>query len=156
MLFLGDKADETLQVSDGYMYCYDYVEQFCFFFGSMMLNLGLIYGVDGGWQLGLLSLLIGAAYNASPSVFILFGSQIAFPVDQASVAGYLLVISHITGFGLGLIFLLFVNETRSNSITIFMILEGLALAGAVVALFISEDLRLERFEKGLLEKDGVE
>ncbi len=88
----------------------------------MMLNIGLIDGVDETWKLGLLSLLVGAAYNASPSVFIVFGSQVAFPVDQASVAGYILGISHFVGFGLGLIFLPFVNETRSNSIAVFMVL----------------------------------
>ena len=78
----------------------------------MVLSIGLQYGVEQTWQLALLSILIGATYNAAPSVFIVFGFQLAFPVDQASVAGYMMAISHIAGFVLGLVFLPFVNETR--------------------------------------------
>lgn len=39
-----------------------------------MLNVGLDYSLEQTWQLALISILIGATYNSSPSVFIVFAS----------------------------------------------------------------------------------
>ena len=40
---------------------------------------------------------------AIPPFFIVYGAQIAFPIDQASVAGYLIACLHTFGFILGVI-----------------------------------------------------
>ena len=44
------------------------------------------------YQLVLISIVFGFNYFSQPSLFVLYGSELAFPVDQASVAGYLLAI----------------------------------------------------------------
>jgi hypothetical protein len=82
---------------------------FGFFFGSVILNVGLFAGFNQVWQLALISITIGFNYYAIPSVCIVYASQVAFPVDQASVAGYLFAISHTVGFGMGLAFIPFLN-----------------------------------------------
>jgi len=61
--------------------------------------------------IGLLSILFGFNYLSSPSAFILFAAETAFPIDQASVTGYLFAISQTFGFVGGLICASALNKT---------------------------------------------
>lgn len=71
-------------------------------------------------------------YASIPSFFVVYGSQVAFPADQASIAGYLISISQTVGFLIGLILLPFVSKTRKNSMILFMVIGGLILIGALI------------------------
>jgi len=82
---------------------------FGFFIGYMLLNVGFFYQLETTWQLIALPILLGFNYYAIPSYFVVYGAQIAFPVDQASVAGYLFSISQTFGFVLSLVLLPFVD-----------------------------------------------
>ena len=92
-------------------------------------------------------------YAAIPSFFVVYGSQIAFPVDQASIAGYLISISQTVGFLIGLVLLPFVRKTRQNSMILFMVIGGLILIDAIITGTIEEDLRKDKYEQGLLKDD---
>lgn len=83
-----------------------------FVVGYVILNVSFIYGVSSDWALYLISLVMGFNYMAVPSYFVVYGAQIAFPVDQASVAGYLFAISQTFGFILGLVLIPFINGTK--------------------------------------------
>ena len=87
-------------------------------------------------------------YAAIPSFFVVYGSQIAFPVDQASIAGYLISISQTVGFLIGLVLLPFVRKTRQNSMILFMVIGGLILIDAIITGTIEEDLRKDKYEQG--------
>jgi len=76
---------------------------FGFLFGYVIFNTGFFFKVESVWLLIITSILMGFTYYAIPSYFVIYGSQIAFPADQASVAGYLFAIAQTFGFILGLI-----------------------------------------------------
>jgi hypothetical protein len=61
--------------------------------------------------LALLSELFGLNYFAVPSVYLYFSTEIAFPMDQASAAGYLMAILQTVGFIGGIIYASFLNGT---------------------------------------------
>ena len=119
----------------------------------MLLCLGFAYQLEATWQLIMLPIIFGFNYYSIPSYFVVYGAQIAFPVDQASVAGYLFAISQTFGFVLSLILLPFVNETKDNAVLLFIIIGGFALIGSLLTPFIKEDLRKDKFEHGLLGDD---
>ena len=77
----------------------------------MILNIGFFNNCDSTISLILISVLMGFTYFAIPSYFVVYGSQIAFPADQASVAGYLFAIAQTFGFILGLILVPLITET---------------------------------------------
>jgi hypothetical protein len=57
-------------------------------------------------------LLFGFNFFSEPSFFVFYGAQIAFPVDQASIAGYLVAIAQTFGFVLGIIMVAMLDGTR--------------------------------------------
>jgi hypothetical protein len=77
----------------------------------LILNIGFFQNLDSAISLTLISVLMGFTYYAIPSYFVVYGSQIAFPADQASVAGYLFAIAQTFGFILGLILVPLISGT---------------------------------------------
>jgi len=59
-----------------------------------------------------MSILFGFNYFSEPSFFVVYGAQLAFPVDQASVAGYMVSIAQTAGFLMGIIFVVMLDGTR--------------------------------------------
>ena len=69
----------------------------------MILNVGVGLGFSEMYSVSLISIIFGFNYFSGPSLFVMYGAQIAFPVDQASVAGYLISIAQAVGFLVGLV-----------------------------------------------------
>lgn len=88
-----------------------------------------------------MSILFGFNYFSEPSFFVVYGAQLAFPVDQASVAGYIVSIAQTFGFIAGIIYVSMFDGTRENAIIIFVSHGVLLLIGALIALTVKEDLR---------------
>ena len=103
-------------------------------------------GINSTLATILLSSIFGFNYFSEPSFFVVYGAQLAFPVDQASVAGYIVSIAQTAGFLLGIIFVSMFDGTRQNAIIIFISQGVLLLLGALISLTVQEDLRKERFE----------
>jgi hypothetical protein len=82
------------------------------FVGLAIWMAGLLEQVNVWWQLILLSTLFGVNYFSIPSIYVLFSTEIAFPVDQASAAGYLLAISQTIGFIVGIIYASLLDGTK--------------------------------------------
>ena len=91
--------------------------------------MGYINRLDKVWQIGLISILFGFNYFSQASYYVLYGAQIAFPVDQASVAGYLISISNTFGFILGLIMVAIYDGNSSSAIMEISIMGAIALIG---------------------------
>lgn len=120
-----------------------------------MLTICLLTGISESWQISLLSILFGLNYLSGPPFFIVYGTQIAFPADQASVAGYLISIFHTFGFVLGVVLVAFVDSSREVIVIIFLVLGGIVLIGAILTTTIDEDLRKDKYEQNLLRLDEV-
>lgn len=108
---------------------------------------GLLEQVQVWWQLALLSALFGINYFSVPSIYLLFSTEIAFPVDQASAAGYLMAISQTVGFIGGIIYASVLNGSKSTSKTLFFVTIGALFISFILSLSIQEDLRKTRFEE---------
>jgi MFS family permease len=122
----------------------------------MTLCFCFYYQLEQTWQIVLVAIFSGFHGFACPSNMIVYGSQIAFPVDQASIAGYLISISQAFGFVLGLILVPFVTQTRINSMVLFLVIGAVILLGALITPTIVEDLRKDKYEEGLLKSEEVE
>ena len=120
------------------------------FIGYAILTTGQVLGLTSVVQLSFLSIVFGFNYFSQPPLFVLYGAQIAFPVDQPSVAGYLISIAQTFGFALGLVMVNLVSGSRENIMILFSVLGTLMLVGSLLSLTVEEDLRKERFEAPLL------
>jgi len=69
-----------------------------------LLILGLMNGADRTITIVFLSLFFGFNYLSVPSIFILYSAEAAFPLDPASITGYLFALSQTFGFVGGIIF----------------------------------------------------
>ena len=90
--------------------------------GYIILIIGFIVSLDQIWQLILISWLFGANYFSIPSHFVVYGSQLAFPIEQGTVAGYLFAFAQTFGFILGLILSIFLDGTRQRTIIAFSVI----------------------------------
>ena len=59
------------------------------FLGFAIINVGLLFGVSEIWQIGLLASVFGFSTGAHNPFFFVYATQVAFPIDQASILGYL-------------------------------------------------------------------
>ena len=59
----------------------------------------------------MLTIIFCMSYFSLPSICILFSTELAFPVDQASAAGYMLAFSQTLGFLFGLLFTNLLDDT---------------------------------------------
>lgn len=110
----------------------------------MIINIGLMK-VESIWLISLLSVVFGFNYFPGPSFFVVYGTQIAFPVDQASVAGYLIAIFHTFGFILGIIFVPFIDDNPTTIKILFNVMGAILLLGAILTVSIKEDLKKDKF-----------
>lgn len=112
----------------------------------MIILAGLFNCLDKTWQIALLSIVFGFNYYAGPSFFILYGAEIAFPADQASIAGYLISVFHTFGFLVGFILVLLIRDSKTNIYILYSALGVIILIGAFFTFTIKEDLRKDKYE----------
>jgi hypothetical protein len=68
-----------------------------------------------------------------PSIYVLFSTEVAFPIDQSSAAGYMMASSQTVGFLAGLIYASILNDTREMSMVVCFITIGCLLLAIVVS-----------------------
>ena len=91
-------------------------------------------------------LLYGAFYIVVPPIYALFGSEIAFPLEQASVFGYMLACAQLFGFLMGLLFTALLHKSKSSSTTVSLITLALLLASSAILCNVQEDMRRQKYE----------
>ena len=109
---------------------------FGYFSGYLLLILGYIYHVQHTFSIALLSILFGFNFFSLPSVYILFAGELAFPLDQTSIAGYLLAVSQTVGFGFGFATAACLNKTSQNSIIILASFGGIIFLSVLLSYTI--------------------
>jgi predicted membrane channel-forming protein YqfA (hemolysin III family) len=77
---------------------------------------------------------------------VLYSTEVAFPVDQASAAGYLMAISQTFGFLTGILYANLLDGTRSTARMLLYVTVGCLFISVIVSISIKEDLRKTRFE----------
>lgn len=70
------------------------------------------------------------------SMFIMYASQIAFPIDEASTAGYLLLSAQTFGFAAGFAAINFLNKTKLRSEIVMFTLCGFLFLSFVLSMFV--------------------
>jgi len=73
---------------------------------------GLFEHVTLWWQLCIISSFFCFNYFSIPSIYILYSTEVAFPIDQASAAGYLMAISQTFGFLSGILYANLLDGTK--------------------------------------------
>jgi len=72
-----------------------------------------------------------------PSILITFASQVVFPIDESSSAGYLFASSQTFGFLIGLFFTQILDSTFNSSMIVAITLCGLLSLSFVMCLLIN-------------------
>lgn len=77
-----------------------------------LLICGFIYHIDSTGQIIFLGGMVGFFLIPLPSILISYGSEIVFPIDESSSAGYLLAASQTFGFLIGFSSISFLNKSE--------------------------------------------
>ena len=115
------------------------------FIGLVIWTVGFFLFLDSWWELILLSALFCFNHFSLPSIYVLFSTEIAFPIDQASAAGYMIAVSQTVGFLSGLLFAYILDVDRRFARIIFYITLGCLFISFLISLTVKEDLRRARF-----------
>lgn len=116
---------------------------------TSLLIVAYIYQIEGTGDLIFLSGMVGFFMTPLPSILISYGSEIVFPLDESSSAGYLLASSQTFGFLIGFGAISFLNKTKERSEIVGFVNLGFLLLSFVFALWVKEDLKKMKFEESL-------
>lgn len=78
---------------------------------ASLLLLGYYFKVTSTWKLIVLGGFVGFFTIPFPSIVISYASEVVFPIDEGSSAGYLFAASQTFGFLLGFGSISFLNKT---------------------------------------------
>jgi hypothetical protein len=76
-----------------------------------LLAFAYVYEVTETAYIIVLGGLVGFFLIPLPSIMIMYGSELVFPLDESSSAGYLLAASQTFGFAVGLASISMLNRT---------------------------------------------
>ena len=110
-----------------------------------LLILAYVYQVDKAANIAVLGGLVGLFLIPLPSILIMYGSELVFPIDESSSAGYLLAASQTFGFIMGFASISFMNKTVERSEIVFFTYCGFLLLSCLMSLWVKEDLRKMKF-----------
>jgi hypothetical protein len=96
--------------------------------------------------------MIGLFFIPPLSIFIMYGSQLAFPIDESSSAGYIMASNQTFGFLLGFAGIRVLDKTRERSELVLYVLCGFLFLSFLISLWVKEDLKKLDYEQG---KRGV-
>lgn len=101
-----------------------------------LLILGFIYKIESTGEIIFLSALVGFFLIPLPSILIAYSSEITFPIDESSSAGYLLASSQTFGFLMGFGSISYLNETKERSEIIAFVNIGLLFLAFVASILV--------------------
>lgn len=113
---------------------------------TTLLILGYIDGIDNTGEIIFLGGMVGFFLIPLPSILITYSSEITFPIDESSSAGYLLASSQTFGFLIGFGSISFLNKTKERSEIVGFMNMGLLFLSFCAAIWVREDLKKWKFE----------
>lgn len=118
-----------------------------------LLILGYVYQITKTAYIIILGGFVGFFLIPLPSIMIMYGSELVFPLDESSSAGYLLAASQTFGFLIGVASISFLNRSEERSKIVLFTYAGLLFLSFVIVLFVRENLKKMRFSLAQDEKD---
>lgn len=101
-----------------------------------LLIFAFVYQVSNPAYILTLGGLVGFFLIPLPSVLIMYGSQLVFPLDESSSAGYLLAASQTFGFFVGLISISLLDKTKETSQAVLFSYCGLLFISFILTLLV--------------------
>jgi len=80
-----------------------------------------------------------------PSIMVAYASELTFPIDEGSSAGYLFAFSQTFGFILGIISINVLHGSATIAKILFSVFAGLMVLALIFILFTNEDLKKSQF-----------
>lgn len=118
-----------------------------------LLVFAFVYSVTDATYILIMGGLVGFFLIPLPSILILYGSELVFPLDESSSAGYLLASSQTFGFIVGLVSISIMERTRESSELVLFTYCGLLFISFVLSLIVKENLNKMRYSLNQ-EEDG--
>lgn len=106
-----------------------------------------VYEINDPIRLTVLGGLVGFYLIPLPSILILYGSELVFPLDESSSAGYLLAASQTFGFIVGIVSINILNKTAERSKIVLFSYCGLLFLSFVLSIIVKENLKKMRFSE---------
>jgi hypothetical protein len=125
----------------------DNLDTFGGFFMYTLLVLAYVYRVTSTVDIVVLGGFVGFFLIPLPSILILYGSELVFPIDESSSAGYLLASSQTFGFVIGFISINILDQTREMSEIILFSYCGLLFLSFVLSILVKEDLKKMQYSQ---------
>jgi hypothetical protein len=110
-----------------------------------LLMIAYVYQVTNTFYILVLGGLLGFYLIPLPSIMIMYGSELVFPLDESSSAGYLLAASQTFGFAIGLGAISILNKTAERSKIVFFSFSALLFLSFLIVLTVKENLNKMRF-----------
>ena len=123
---------------------------------TSLLIIAYIYKIETTGDIIFLSGMVGFFLIPLPSILISYGSEIVFPIDESSSAGYLLASTQTFGFLIGFGSISFLNKTKERSEIIGFVMMGLLLLSFIFAVWVKEDLKKMKFEESIYSQHKSE
>jgi hypothetical protein len=105
-----------------------------------------IYQVNTTAYLLILGGMIGLFIIPLLSMYIMYGSQLAFPIDEGSSAGYIMASCQTFGFLLGFSCIRVLDKSKERSELVLYTLCGFLFLSFVISLLVKEDLKKLEYE----------
>lgn len=112
-----------------------------------LLVFAFVYEVTDTVYILVLGGLVGFYLIPLPSILILYGSELVFPIDESSSAGYLLASSQTFGFVVGLASINILDKTAERSQIVLFSYCGLLFLSFVLSIIVKEDLKKMRYSQ---------
>jgi hypothetical protein len=109
---------------------------------------GFVFQVNTTIYLLILGGMIGLFIVPILSMFIMYGSQLAFPIDEGSSAGYIMASCQTFGFILGFSSIRLLDKSKERSELVLYTLCGFLFLSFVFVLWVKENLKKLEYEQG--------
>ena len=101
-----------------------------------VLIFAYVYEVTNQLYIVIIAGMVGFYLIPLPSILIMYGSQLVFPIDEGSSAGYLLAASQTFGFAVGIIAISFLDRTSQRSEIVLFSFSGLLFLSFLITLSV--------------------
>ena len=114
---------------------------------TSLLVLGYMFKIKSTGGIILLGGLVGFFMIPTPSIVISYASEVVFPIDEGSSAGYLFATSQTFGFIFGFGSISYLNRTEDRSRLVGYLVMGMLFLAFVSGIWVKEKLKKWKFER---------
>jgi MFS-type transporter involved in bile tolerance (Atg22 family) len=114
---------------------------------TSLLLVAFIFGIDNTAITICLAGAVGFFLIPNPSILISYSSEVVFPIDESSSAGYLFASSQTFGFLVGFSSITYLDKTEERSQVVCYVYMGLLLLALLSVVWVKEKLKKWKFEQ---------